>query len=278
MLGDGRYEQSRQYFTDALTAPGGDELLQPFLLRALGQLYATPNTQFANPDRARDYFQQALRLLEKRPDDTGHLTWAETRLNEANVELIYGDRVRAQALAHEAKERLVKVRSSSPLKTQLEGFVLAIERGEQVAQSQQSSPRAATPGVSAVSQKTMSSEPANPTGATGREAVAQTVIEIWPTTPGQVSGVEMTISIDGRVVGAVSNLKGNRELKVNALSPGVHAFTFADISAYFVDPVKEPTITANGFSCAGVFELRESKTVLKANVGSGPNGLMCVIQ
>jgi hypothetical protein len=88
----------------------------------------------------------------------------------------------------------------------------------------------------------------------------------------------MMISIDDQSLGVVSNLKGNRRLKGNALTPGIHTFAFTNIAAYFVDPTKGPTITASGLSCAGVFELRDPKTVLTANIASGLNGLMCVIQ
>jgi hypothetical protein len=80
MTNDGRYEEARNFFRDALAAPGVDYAVRPYLLRSLGQLYRIPNTTFADVDLARDYFQQSLTELDKRVDDTGHLAWAETVL------------------------------------------------------------------------------------------------------------------------------------------------------------------------------------------------------
>jgi hypothetical protein len=50
------------------------------------------------------------------------------------------------------------------------------------------------------------------------------------------------------------------------------------MKAYFVDPTKGPSMTGQGFSCSGLFELVAPKAVLKVNIGSGPNGMMCSLQ
>jgi hypothetical protein len=49
------------------------------------------------------------------------------------------------------------------------------------------------------------------------------------------------------------------------------------MKAYFIDPSKGPSMTGGGFSCGGLFEVFTSSAVLKINVGSGPNGVMCAL-
>ena len=271
-MSDGRYEAAKTYFDAALNAPGADEATRPYLLRSLGLLYRIPNTQFAHINTARDYFGQARKLLEKRLDDTGHLAWAETVLTEASLEVTYDDRVRAKALASQAIERIKKVRSLSPLRTQLEHLAAAYERGEQYSQTMDGTLQQ-PPATQDASLQQSHSVP-----AVRDESESGAAIEIWDPIAGQLSGAEMEVSIDGKVVGHLSNLSAKRHLDLPGLSSGVHKFTFTNLKAYFIDPAKGPSMTGGGFSCAGLFELVPQKGILKVNVGSGPNGMMCTLQ
>jgi tetratricopeptide (TPR) repeat protein len=278
MSNDGRYEAARTFYTDALAAPGIDDAARPYVLRSLGQLYRIPNTKFANLDLAREYFRKALAELDKRSDDSGQLAWAETILSEASLEVVYGDLPRTKALASQARERIGKVRSLSPFRTQLERLAAAYERGEQYPQTQD----AALQQVSTVQQgptiRPASVPQSTSVGATLNSSPSHSTIEIWLPLAGQVSGVEMEVSIDGKEVGHVSNLQDTRQLDLPELLKGVHRFTFTNMKAYFIDATKAPSMTGQGFSCTGLFELTASKAILKANVGSGPNGVMCTLQ
>jgi hypothetical protein len=283
-MSDGRHGQGRAYFLDALSAPGADDTTKPFFLRALGQLYRVPNTGFTNVDTARDYFKQAQTLQAARLDDAGHLSWAETVLTEASLEVTYGDHARAKMLAEQAKARISKCRSLSPLRAQLERLATAFERGEQFSQTQDAAlpqptpapnpapqvpPPAADPTASPATRPS-SSQPVPPTVASA--------IQVWAPISGQISGVEMDIHVDGRQVGRVSNLDDRRELPLPRLAAGFHNFSFVNMSAYLVNPSGGRTLTGSGFACSGFFQLSASQSVLKANVGTGPNGLMCTLQ
>jgi len=270
VMNDGRYEAAMAYLTDALQAPGAEEATRPYLLRSLGHLYRIPNTRFVNVATSRDYFDQALEIFDKRPDDTGHLAWAETVLTEASVEVTYGDRERAKNLASRAAERLAKVRSVSPLKAQLERLAAGFARGEQFAQTQTASVQQPLP--------THENPPSDAPSPVAADSTVTAVIEIWTPIPGQVSGVEMGVTVDGKDVGDLSNLREERQLKVPPLSSGVHKFAFTNIKVYFIDPAKGPSMTVSGLSCEGLWELLPQRTRLKANVGSGPNGVMCSLK
>jgi hypothetical protein len=280
---DGRYDLARTYLTDALLAPGADEPIQPFLLRSLGGLYKLPNTGFANPKLSRDYYDRALALLDKRPDDTAHLTYAETLLAEASIDVIYGHMTSVKRLAGVARERLGRVRAVSPMKTQLERLAAAYERGEQYAQTQAATlqPQRVVPGEPLPSPVTSTTPPVGDSvaAASSTNALLDATIEAWRLIPGQISGVEMDVLVDGQLIGQISNINGaSPTLKLSKLSGGLHKFVFANMKAYFVDPVKGLTLSGSGFTCDGRFELSPGQPTLRANVGSGPNGMMCALR
>jgi len=275
---DGRFEAAKSFYVDALAAPGMDDVTRPYILRSLGQLYRIPNTNFANVDVAREYFRKALTELDKRSDDAGHLAWAETVLTEASLEVVYGDLPRTKALALQARDRIGKVRSLSPLRTQLERLAAAFERGEQYQQTQNAAPLQISTVVQEAPIQPATVVQSPNVGSTQSASPSQATIEIWSPVAGQISGAEMEVSIDGKGVGPLSNLKETRQLVLPELLKGFHRFTFTNMKAYFIDATKAPSMTGQGFSCTGVFELNASKAILKANVGSGPNGMMCTLQ
>jgi hypothetical protein len=288
VMSDGRYEAAKTYFEEALKAPGADDSMKPLLFRALAQLHRLPNTSFANADIARQYFEQALGMFDKRLDDTGHVLWAETVLTAANSEITFGDLARGKALAQQARERLARCRVLSPVRTQLERLADAFERGEQYSQTQdgalQPTPAVQGPPPQPPSpqQPPLQQQP-QPQPSTGGPQGSQTTrsaaIEVWAPIPGQISGVEMDVYVDGKQVGRLSNGdNAPRQLQVADLSPGIHKFAYARMNAYFIDPVKGRSLTASGFACAGLFELAADRNAFKVNVGSGPNGMMCTLQ
>ena len=289
-LNDGRYEEAASHLLAALHAPGADDTTKPSLLRALGILHRVPETRVTNLPAARDYFKRAREMQDARRDDTGHLSWAETMLTEASFDVTYGDLPRAKILAGEARTRLARCRSLSPLRSQLEQLAAAYARGEQYAQVQggiaQVQPPAASPNlphtpVPAVPSPAPAATPSNEKG-TPTVAAATTAfpaaIEIWDQVPGQVSGVEMDIHVDGKQVGRVSNLEDRREVRLGNLATGFHNFSFVNMNAYLIDAAKGRTAMASGFACSGVFHFTGTKTVLRANVGTGPNGVLCTLQ
>jgi tetratricopeptide (TPR) repeat protein len=142
-MSDGRYDHARQYFERALTAPGADESLTPFILRSLGMLYRVPNTPISNTQTAASYFARARAIFGRRADDAGQLSWAETVLTEGNLELTYGNADYAKQLATQAQERLQSVKMVSPARTQLLRWAAALEHGEHFAQGPGVSPPAA---------------------------------------------------------------------------------------------------------------------------------------
>ena len=273
LMSDGRFDKAKVYFTEALTAPGADDATRPFLLRALGQLLAVPNTQSTDPVKSREYFSQAMALLDRRGDDTGRLSAVETVLTEANLEVTYGDPVKARALASDALIRLAKLRTVSPMRTQLEHIAYAMAQGEQFSQTQQNSPQAP---ASSHPPASVQSLPAP--GSDVRTDLQPATIELWAPIQGQVSGVEMTVTVDDKPVGQLSNMKDSRVMNIGRLAPGVHRFSFANGTAYLMDPARGPSPASQGFSCGGFFELRAGGVPLKANISVGPNGVMCALQ
>jgi tetratricopeptide (TPR) repeat protein len=273
VMTDGRYAAAKQYFSDALKVlPDTDEATRPFILRALGQLHRIPATEFVDPKLSTDYFAQALAIFDKRGDDTGHLSWAETVLSEASLEVTYGDPSRAKDLANQALARLKRVRTISPFRTQLERLAGAFERGEQFAQTQEGyAPNPVSPPDAKLPR------PADAAAMQGQSSPNATV-EIWTPIPGQISGAEIELSIDGVNVGPLSNLTPKRQLALPPVSPGIHKFTFANVRAYLVDPSKGPSLASSGFSCGGLFESPAPGATLRANIGSGPAGVLCALQ
>jgi hypothetical protein len=290
-MSDGRYDEAAGNLLAALKAPGADDTTKPSLLRALGILHRVPETRVTNLPAARDYFKRARDMQDARRDETGHLSWAETMLTEASYDVTYGDLPRAKLLAEQARMRLAKCRSLSPLRSQLEQLAAAFARGEQYAQAQggiaQIQPPAASPSLPrtpgppvpspAPAGASPSTDKGGPTLAAAPPAFPA-AIEIWDQIPGQVSGVEMDIHVDGTQVGRVSNLDDRREVRLGNLATGFHSFSFVNMSAYLIDPAKGRTPMASGFACSGAFHFTGTKTVLRANVGTGPNGMMCTLQ
>jgi hypothetical protein len=269
VMSDGRYKPAEVYFQNALhVLAADDEATRPFILRSLGQLHRIPDTGFADPKRSSEYFAQALAIFDKRHDDTGHLSWAETILSEANLEVTFGDPAKAKELANRALARLKNVHALSPNRTQLERLAEAFGRGEQFAQTHEGA--APKPAPSDARPRLAETTPGQPAG--------NATVEIWPPIPGQISGAEIDLSIDGVTVGPLSNLTTKRQLALASLSPGVHKFTFANVRAYFVDPSKGTSLANAGFSCGGLFESPAPGGVLRANIGSGPVGVLCALQ
>jgi len=259
MSSDGRYEEARVMFEEALKLADNDLTTKVAVLRTLGGLYGVANTKFQDPGKSRDYFEQALGLLDRRNDDAGKLAWAETKLQQANMEIVYGAPGKAKSMASDAKSRIDQVRAASPLKTQLENIANAIMRGEQYGQTQESTKPVGS---------TTTSGP-----APGAAVVA--AIEMWAPIPGQVSGAEMVVAIDGASVGKLSNLQANRTLQLPPLTTGIHRLSLSQIAAYYVDPVNGPRPSSAGMTCNTLFELQQGKSKLHLNVGGGAGGVLC---
>jgi hypothetical protein len=278
MMSDGRYEDARTYLALALSAPGADEATKPYLLRSLGQLYRVPDVATTDIDASRDYFRQSLAIFDKRTDDAGLLMAAETVLTEASLEVAYGDLARTKVLTGQAKERLGKVRTLSPLKTQLERLASAFERGEQYQQTQHGGLQQSTAPGSEIDHPAAAANMAVLPVDFRNDKTSPTFIEIWSPVTGQLSGAEMDVSVDGRPVGHLSNLAGKNEFRLGDLSAGVHTFAFTNMKVYFIDPAKGASKTAEGFGCGGIFQVAAARTVLKVNIGSGQLGVMCTLQ
>lgn len=279
---DGRYEEAKAFFEDALKAPGMDVATKPYIQRSLAILYRTPNTSFFNVDMARSYFKDALATIEQRQDDTGLLVSAETILAEGGVEVTYGELGRAKELAAQARQRLGRVRGSSPMKSQLEQMATSLERGQQYGPSEITSaqPAAVAPQADRAQQAQLAVETVSVAPPQQNRAVGDAssiVIRLWQLIPGQVSGAELELSIDGRNLGALSNLNDRLTLSVK-LAAGTHQFALENLSAYAIDTTGGRTRVAQNVNCRGLFEIGASTTELRLNVGSGPNGLMCAIQ
>lgn len=264
---DGRYEDARALYEDALKAPGMDATTEPYILRSIGQLYRIPNTKFADVQKSRDYYRRALALIAKRTDDTGHLAWAETILNEASIEVVVGDATRAKELVAKARERLALVKATTPSKLELERIAAAYERGEQFISTQ--TPELVAPSPPSRSSSTVAT--ALTTDATGVS------LELWAPIPNMLPGAEMDVLIDGQQVGQLSNLNEHRSLTV-PLAPGFHRFSLANMKTYVTDPAGGSKLVASGMACTGVFERPAATTVLKVNVNMGPNGMLCALQ
>jgi hypothetical protein len=265
-LSDGRYERSRTYFERALEAPGTDDSVKPFILRSLGMLYRVPGTPISDPKTAARYFVEARSVFEKRADDAARLSWAETVLTEANVELTYGNTGHAKELAAQAQARIATVKVVSPVTTQLVRWAAAVRDGQQFGQ----------PHEAAASDAAMPVSPglAEPSAARS-PGVSEVGFELWPPIAGQPSGAELTLHVDGRDVGRLSNLGQSRRLVVKGLSNGPHRLALSIAKVYFMDPANGPSPVGGDLRCETWFEVKAREAILELNVANGFNGLVC---
>ena len=280
-MSDGRFDLAKTYFEAALLAPGAAPSVKPFLLRSLGVLYRVPNTPLTDTTKAAGYFAQARSRLDTRSDDSAHLSWAETVLTEGNLEAMHGNVERAKELAGQAQRRIEKVKSLSPLKSQLVRWSTALGRGEQFGQTHDAAlAQPVPPSVSDSPSAPAVTVQRGPTGlsATGAASATGVSFELWAPVPGQMSGVEMTVQVDGKEVGQLSNLGSTRRLDVKGVSPGAHKLALWISNVYFIDPVSGPSPTAGGFRCDALFEVKTAAAPLKINVATGFNGLLCGAQ
>jgi hypothetical protein len=80
-------------------------------------------------------------------------------------------------------------------------------------------------------------------------------VRVWPRHMGDP--IEMTLAVDGKVVGSLSNLQGPPALRVTGLNPGLHTFELTHINVYagLGSKVSELHRKSTGRRCSGTFQV-----------------------
>ena len=177
-----------------------------------------------------------------------------------------------------------RVKSRTTSRIQLERWSMALVKGEPFGQAPVVTPgQSLAPTTADLSSATTAPPPGGPATAPpatdgASPSPASVSLEIWAPVPGQMSGAEMTIHVDGAEVGALSNLGNNRRLALTGVSPGAHKLALHIAKVYFMDPVKGPSLAGGPFRCDTLFEAKADSAPLRLNVANGFNGLVCAAQ
>ncbi|HHF3044327.1 hypothetical protein WMQ59_22550 [Vibrio diabolicus] len=80
--------------------------------------------------------------------------------------------------------------------------------------------------------------------------------------PNQVSGVSLSMYIDGEYIDDINNLRTTSRITIGELEKGTHEFTFENINGYYVDGFGNYQLVPHltGLECYGEFVVRRNKT------------------